>query len=116
MVAPDDYVLLMHLDCRIESGLPPDQFRALFMLCSKCQTCLPRRNVTYHNCDKAFDMHRRVFTQDGDRELLLHGYGGLPVDRFEAVFVHCTSCDKFMTRNVSCGHNCRLMWELFGDE
>jgi hypothetical protein len=106
----------MRLDYPVDSGLLVDQFRGLFIQCLNCQTCLTRRNITYHNCDSALDMHQRTFTQDGDREQLLHGYGELLVERFEAVFAHCAICGKVMTLNSSHGHHCKLWEELFGDE
>ena len=116
--APDDYVLLMRLDCVIDPGLSVDLFKELFVQCLACQTCLTRRNIAYHNCNNVRDMCQKAFTEDRDREQLLHRYGGLPVERFEALFIHCATCDKFMTRSACYGHRCDSgLWEeLFGTE
>jgi hypothetical protein len=44
----------------------------------------------------------------GDRKQLLHCVrsDGLPVTRFQAVFTHCTSCDRIMTKSAASYHDC----------
>lgn len=103
----------MQLDWPINPGLAPNQFRALFTQCLKCHACLPRQNENLHDCDNISAAATPAVDLDKDRESLLHGRDGLPVDRFAALFVYCASCDKFMTQNASCIHDCIAMKQLF---
>jgi hypothetical protein len=95
-----------------DAGITQDEFRQLFVQCRECHSCLLRRDMVYHDCSKFITMLQEEFLQDKGREAVLPGFeiNGVPMERFEAIFSYCASCDKFMTVSASHFHDC-LLWK-----
>ena len=105
-IPPSDFLLLVELDALVDAGISPAQFQGLFAQCSQCQVCITRRNLSHHSCKTA--LSSLPANSVGDRNQLLHCVrsDGLPVARFEAVFIHCISCNRIMTNRASTYHDC----------
>lgn len=105
-IPPSDFVLLVQLDALIDAGIALASFQELFTQCHACHTFIARLNLTHHDCTTALSM--LPVSSLGDRERLLHCVtsDGLPMGRFEALFIHCTSCSRIMTHRASIYHNC----------
>lgn len=105
-IPPSEFVLLMQLDAFMEPGVSPAQFQTLFAQCARCHICIPRHKLSQHHCGNAtFQLPDNPID---DRKWLLHSLrsDGLPVARFEAVFVHCGFCDRIMTVMAMNYHEC----------
>jgi len=105
-IPPSDFVLLVQLDALIDAGVALASFQELFVQCHACHIFIARLNLSHHDC--ATTLSTLPVSSLGDREQLLHCVtsDGLPAARFEALFAHCTSCNRIMTHRASTHHNC----------
>lgn len=105
-IPPSDFFLLVQIDAFIDAGLTPSQFKELFTQCEVCGICIARTYLSNHSCETA--MSSLPVARGGDRERLLQSVNldGLPVERFEALFVYCCACGRIMTHRAAQYHSC----------